>query len=152
MKEWNRKDTWKRMGKNFLVKIDRHNVEIPSDLPMCFDSEGGNRWCVYAYIYPKHPLFSKIEPDGGMFQDSTSNLPLHCGASYFEPHYYLNHESKKVELTSFQIGADYNHLHDTHYTRMETREEAYQVFADAEELFDYLSTTANPLLDKTGKS
>ncbi|MGD0022627.1 MAG: hypothetical protein ABSC54_10035 [Smithellaceae bacterium] len=138
--DWIHKDIWKIMGKDFLVQVSRHEQERPEDLPPPgFDSEGIHRWCVYAYIYPKHSLFSRFDPQGGMFQDAARSLPLHCGVSYFEPHYYLNRKSKEIELTSFEIGADYHHIHDDEYTRMETTEQAYQVFKDAEELFEFLS-------------
>ena len=46
-----------------------------------------------------------------------------------------------VDICSYQVGCDYNHLYDEQYTRMATPEEACSVFEDAEVLFDWLENT-----------
>jgi hypothetical protein len=89
-------------------------------------------WCVYAYIYPNHPHFERIQGDDWR-QESLSALPLHCGVSYFKRHW------TDEGNTSVQVGCDYNHVDDDRYTRMETKEDAASVFCDAEELFRWLA-------------
>ena len=44
-------------------------------------------------------------------------------------------------ICSIQVGADYNHLWDAHYTYLATADEANSVFVDAEELFAWLIPT-----------
>lgn len=64
----------------------------------------------------------------------TAALPLHGGPSLLRWHY---DDDRKP--TSVQIGADYNHLHDTHFSSYATADDAYEVFADAERLFNHLA-------------
>lgn len=128
MNDWDHKDVWRRRGKDFLIEITRHSVRAE-------EWEGPHRWAVYAYIYPKHPHFSAFEGPQ-MFQDAASMLPLHCGPSLLE---YPMYEGK---VTSVKVGADYHHLHDERFSRYATKDEAYEVFKDAEELFEQLQTRA----------
>jgi hypothetical protein len=130
MSAWDHKDAWRRFGKDFMVEITRHSVARPESSP--FD-DGPHRWCVYAYIYPKHPHFAAFS-GRDMWQDAAVALPLHGGPSLLRWHYNDNGEP-----TSVQVGADYNHLHDNHYTHFATAEDAYSVFLDADELFERLA-------------
>lgn len=121
---WKHKDEWKLFGKNYLVAITRHTESA-------FAGDGEHRWCVYAYIYPKHPHFSNFS-GADMWQDSATCLPLHGGPTYLEYPMYNG------EVTSVKVGCDYNHLHDTYFTHCATKEEAYEVFEDAEILYNFL--------------
>ena len=126
---WDKKDEWHRHGENFLVVV-KHSTDPPS----IFDPyEGTHRWNVYAYIYPKHWRFSLFDGQH-MYQDAASALPLHGGPSSLRWHY-----ADDGKPCSVQIGSDYNHLHDTHFSCYATAEEAWQVFDDANDLFDVLS-------------
>ena len=118
------KDCWTRRGENFNVEITRHEEE-----PM--DSDGKNRWCVYAYIFRGHPHFEKFSGDR-LWQDAASEMPLHGGASLLR---YMG-DGKKV--TTVKVGADYRHDGDD-FTHMEKPEEVPQVFRDAENLYNWLS-------------
>jgi len=130
---WNRKELWRKFGANFLVEISRH--EEPARFPSgCYDEPGPHRWCVYAYIYPKHPHFAAFDGSEDMFQEAACALPLHAGPSFCRKH--LN---AKGEVTAYQVGADYNHLYDDQFTRSGTPDEAIQVFNDADQLFERLS-------------
>ncbi len=134
--EWKHKDEWKRAGKNFLVVVSRHSEPMLYERA-CFDSEGPNRWCVYGYVYPKHPDFGKFDPN-----ESVSEQPvpgMHGGCNFFRAHSKPN-----GEITAFQFGCDYHHDGDWHFTQMVTKEDAYAVFADAAELFDYLAARDVP--------
>lgn len=129
MSDWDHKDVWRRPGKDFSIEITRHSARIMDDW------EGPHRWAVYAYIYPKNPHFSAFEGPQ-MFQDAASMLHLHCGPSLLQ---YPMYEGK---VTSVKVGADYHHLHDERFSHYATKDDAYEVFKDAEELFEQLQTRA----------
>ncbi len=133
---WDHKDLWRMNGPNFMVEVSRHSVPV-RDEGCCYDSEGPHRWCVYAYIYPKHPHFARFNGTEEMRQEAASRLPLHGGPSFCRKH--LN---AKGEVTSYQVGADYNHLHDWFFTQHATKQEAATVFSDAEELHQWLKDAA----------
>jgi hypothetical protein len=131
---WGHKDLWRKHGKDFLVEVSRHSAS-----PSSLDIDGGpHRWCVYAYIYPKHPHFSAFDTTtkATLFQEAATVLPLHGYPSLCE---YPMYDGK---VTSVKVGADYHHLHDAEFTRMATPEEAEEVFADAQRLFDWLQARA----------
>ena len=140
--DWEHKDIWKRRGHDFLVKISRHEVAVNFEEPE-WRREGPHRWAVYAYIYPKHPRFSRFVGED-MWQDAATSLDLHCYPSFLRRHYAADGSQ-----TAVQVGADYNHLHDEQYTHMATREDARSVFRDAEALFDLLSSESGqtPIAD-----
>ena len=135
MSDWNRKELWRKWGKNFSVEVSRHEEAAPKD-GCCYDSEGPHRWCIYAYVYPGHPLFAGFDATKGMWEQP--HMPGHGGVSYYRPHI----DSKTGAITSHQLGWDYHHLHDWRFTQMATPEDAREVFGDAQELFDYLETAA----------
>jgi len=124
---WDYKEEWWQRGKNFLIAVKRHE-EKPSSFSS--DEEGPHRWCVYAYIYPDHPHFAAFGETDEMYQRAATMLPLHGHPSFFH-----RHVDDGGNTTSFQVGADYHHLHDAHFTHMATKDEAAEVFADAEELY-----------------
>ena len=128
MKNWKHKEQWQKRDSNFLVEISRHEVE-KSDM---FPNDGIYRWCIYAYIYPTHPLFKNIHNED-IHQESVSKMPLHSGASLVR-----NHHDSDGEVTSIQVGADYNHLHDEQFTLIYEVEDASSIFDDAERLFEWL--------------
>jgi len=132
--EWKHKDLWISRHKDFVVEVSRHVVQIHEELDL-----GPNRWCVYVYVYPTHPLSGSIDLSGGVWQDALANLPLHGGCSFFRVH-----QQFKGEATCVQIGCDYNHYRDDHYTHMATKEEASSVFQDAEELFVWMLAKVEP--------
>jgi hypothetical protein len=122
---WDHKDVWRRRGKDFLIEVTRHSVKSVDYW------EGPNRWCVYAYIYTAHPHFAAFDGPS-IFQDATSQMHLHRGCSFLE---YPMYEGK---VTSAKVGADYHHLHDDRFTHYATASDAYEVFSDADELFEQL--------------
>ena len=128
---WKHKDVWDKKGKHFIVEVKRHEV-TPFESGGCFDSDGPHRWCVYAYIYPQHPHFSKFEGPN-MWQDAACAMPLHGGPSFLQ---YPTYEGK---VTSVKVGCDYNHLHDTRFTRYAEPKAAHEVFRDAETLYEWLT-------------
>lgn len=125
---WDHKDQWRKHGKDFLIVVERFNALSEPY------GDGPNRWCVHAYIYTKHPHFAAFEGPH-MWQEATSVMPLHGGASLLE---YPMYEGK---VTCAKVGADYHHLHDN-FTHFATKDEAAEVFADADRLFDWLQAKA----------
>ena len=129
LNSWDAVQEWHRRGENFLIVVRRSIVLDPNSI---FFS-GPNRWCVYAYIYPEHPIFSSFEGED-VRQTATSLLPLHHRASQLRWHFNF----KKMPC-SIQVGADYSHHRDDRFATFETPESAWEVFQDAEKLFDHLS-------------
>jgi len=129
---WKHVDKWVLRGDGrFVVEVSRH-----SETPSRYCEEGEHRWCVYAYVYPTHPLFAKFDKTKDIFQDCVKDAPLHWGCTLIEyPHYRSGDE---VICTSVKFGADYHHIDDGHFTFMATAAEAEGVFADAEELHAWL--------------
>jgi len=132
MNNFKHKDEWQQKSNKFNVTVSRHEV-MHSPLSS-FEPSGVHRWAVYAYIFPVHRLFEQFNDTDSFYQDVCTAMPLHSGPSYLR-----RHRGDSGEVTCYQVGADYNHLHDNSFTFMATAEEAYEVFRDAQALFDYLS-------------
>ena len=126
---WNYKEEWHKRGVDFQVMVKRWSFPESN----WTRGDGCQVWNVYAYIYPKHRLWDSFEGPN-MFQPATSALPLHCGPTFLE-----YHTGQGGKVSSLQVGSDYRHLGDEHFSHYKTREEAWEVFQDAEELFAYLS-------------
>lgn len=125
---WRHSDKWKREGKNFLVEVSRHSSpEFNSDYSEVIGQE--HRWCVYLYVYPRHPDFARFDSNGDMHSQP-----------YYECHIYVSlfrvHRDESGEITSFQLGWDYNHDGDVYYTHLAPPSAAGSVFYDANRLFD----------------
>ena len=131
MDNWRHKDIWKKNGTDFLVEVSRHSGNA-SELDL---REGPHRWCVYAYIYPKHPHFSMFNEADDLWQDATTSLPGHSYPSYLRRHVDAN-----GNVTSFQVGWDYHHDGDWMFTHDANQEDAKRQFLDAQELFDRLQS------------
>jgi hypothetical protein len=131
MNNWKHKDIWKKHGADFLVEVSRHS-EAASEIDK---REGPHRWCVYAYIYPKHPHFKKFDESDDLWQDATTSLPGHSYPSYLRRHVDAN-----GSVTSFQVGWDYHHDGDWMFTHDSTQEDARRQFLDAQNLFDRLQS------------
>jgi hypothetical protein len=135
--KWKHRDEWRQRGRDFMVMVSRHTVSTVDYW------EGPNRWAVYAYVYPKHPHFAKFEGPA-MFQDAAAIMPLHAGASFLQWH-----RDDDGKPCSVQVGADYHHLDDD-FTKYATKDEAYIVFADADNLFKWLTERADEPIPTNG--
>jgi len=131
--DWKHKDMWSIRGKDFMVQISRHGEPAHEERTGCYDEEGPHRWCVYAYIYPKHPHFAAFKGTD-LWQEAAGVLPLHAGCSFL-----TYHRGDEGQILSVQVGCDYNHLYDDRFTRQATKDEAYEVFEDAEQLVAQLT-------------
>ena len=125
-KVWDKKELWIKRHETFAVEVSRHDG-------LAYDRRGKFRWCVYAYIYPNHPLFSEIE-SGKEYEPPICDMPFHGGCTFLNAN-----RNDSGGITSWKIGCDYNRLYDDYYTHMETKEDALSVFMDAENLIAYLS-------------
>ena len=132
--KYRKTDDWKRSGENFMIVVNHHAVGKAAELER-FDSMGIHRWCIYAYIYPKHWHFGAFDGTEEMFQDAASAMPLHGGPSFLRIHM----DATKNEILSYQVGCDYSHYQDDEYTNMKNEHEAFGVFADADRLFNWLN-------------
>jgi hypothetical protein len=88
-------------------------------------------WHIYCHIFPKHPLFNKIVNND--FWDYGLNLPLHCGSTYNK----WDYDAKGVVVAK-HIGCDYQHCDDDRFGLYATKEDASEVFRDADMLIDVL--------------
>lgn len=127
---WSHKDEWKYQTRDFTVQVTRHSVYVPDFVRD--GQDGGNRWCVYAYIYPSHWRFERFDESESMSQDAASELELHGGATL------VSYHQRGDKVTSIQVGADYNHDGDNQYTFLSSKEDASSVFKDAENLIALL--------------
>lgn len=122
---WNHKDEWRRFGEGFMVSVSRHHIDSGDD---------ANRWCVYAYVYPKHRIFYELEKTSDAeIMGSCGGLSCHSYVSL-----YRVHRNDAGDVLSVQIGWDYNHDGDYRFTTYATPEAAHMVFWDAGELFKQL--------------
>lgn len=130
---YRKSENWKREGKGFMVMVN-HYTEPQREEAACFDSEGPHRWCVYAYVYPSHPHFAAFDGTETMWQGAATMMPGHSYPSFLRIH------TKQPDnaVCSYQVGWDYNHHGDWEYTRLANEHEAFGVFADADQLFDWL--------------
>lgn len=121
------KDVWIMDGRGFCVQVSRHSVDFA-------EYDGPHRWCIYAFIYPKHEHFTRFDGTEDMFQSACSALPLHAGPSFLR-----KHQNSQGEVVSYQVGCDYNHYGDDHYTHYATPEDALSIFQDACDLYAWLT-------------
>ncbi len=130
---------WTSKNHTFNVQVVNHFRDV-SATQEAFKAhgfapdDGGQRWNVYAFIFPAHPAFAlfNVESDS-FYQDVIAAMPFHSGASYIRRHF--DHLGR---VSCYQVGSDYNHLGDDRFTFMQTEEEAIKVFADAIDLTVYL--------------
>lgn len=85
--------------------------------------------CLYAYLYPNHPLFIELKTE--VFWDYDIGFSWHGGATYSRFYY-----DEKGDITVKKIGCDYSHLHDLYSICREKMH--YKPMADFEFLKKYL--------------
>lgn len=149
MNKWNKREEWKTgvyVGQKQVagVKVVRWSFHPEGDAGEDeygrFKS-GRNNWNVYAYIYPEHPLFAKFSAhttgDNGESYELTSAMPLHGGQTFYQ----LNFGAEN-RVESVQVGCDYMHCDDDRFNECATREQASEVFNDADELHAWLLARA----------
>ena len=98
MLNWKKQNAW-------VLRHTRFSIEV-NHIPR--NEYDGNRWFVYAYIYPSHPLFQLIEAEN-IFDPVLGSLTLHGGCTYNS---WCRDSSGKV--ISKKIGCDYQHEWDNY--------------------------------------
>lgn len=127
MEIWTKHTTLLRRHKTFSVEIV-HRKDEPG---MLFAGDQGNRWFIYVYLYPKHPLF-----EGNSRSDeysSETGINFHCGCTYKDRIFENNGNIKCVKL-----GCDYVHYGDDFYSEIDVTDTHNFVKSDAEEIFKTL--------------
>lgn len=127
--DWRKKTTWiKDDNGTYRVEVVHHTTQ-PSG-----DPEPVNHWAVYAFIYPRHPLFARFTGKE-MWQAATSALPGHSYCSYLE-----KHTDDDGRVCSWQVGWDYGHDGDEQYANLSADQphvvmyDAGQIIATLEEM------------------
>ena len=132
--KYGHKEEWSRRGKNFTMQIVRwETMSEESFNKMNLDIgtyTGRYVWNVYFYLFPKHRLFAET------IEDDMNDCPvnnLHYGCTFSRWHY-----NEDGEITAKQYGCDYNHYTDERFSFIKNIEDAYEIFNDAEDLFNEL--------------
>ena len=116
-----------------------HWEDAPSKLMAeTMPEQGPNHWTMYVYIYPGHRLFARMEEveSGASYGEATDSFPFHGGCTYFERSY-----DSAGNLRHAQVGCDYQHYRDERFSHYHTKEEAAEVFSDADDLLAYCEGT-----------
>lgn len=138
-----RADVWLARGSDFAVEVKHRDTGKPPY--SMWAAPGGHHWTMYAYIYPKHPLFARLRTSGErhelMYQDAANDLPLHGGPTYFMVH----RVDGQGDISSVEVGCDYQHqhLHDDMYSMAQPEEDGspnYMIADDAKTLFNHLES------------
>lgn len=135
IKDYKHKEIWCRRGKDFQIEIVRwetmseEQYNKMKSIGAAFN--GRFIWNVYCYIYPNHRLFN-VPKEEDLCDCPVNNL--HGGCTFAQWH-----RNTEGNIMSKQYGSDYNHYHDEHFTYIERPEDAFEVFNDAQELFEELS-------------
>ena len=117
---------WRYLGRKFLVQVVRSTTPPVIERTLGYVEQ---RWMLYVYIYPEHPLFDRLVQD-----KSVANvLDLHQGCNYIKVHW--DNEGKNI--TSIQLGCDFNHSHDC-LENAKDKESDREVFLHAESLYNRL--------------
>ncbi len=124
------KDEWRMVGpkNDFAVVVSRH-WKATLHPAIRETVEYVNQWCVYAYIYPAHRLFNEASKAEGWLP-AVMDLPFHGDITLKRLHF-----DEKKQISSVQLGADYNRCGDERFQRYVTKYEAHEVFRDAYNLF-----------------
>jgi len=138
--KWSHSESWTKRGDGFCVEVKRWESKkirfSPSGMESYFEGIS-NKWNVYAHIFESHPYFKRFDGED-VFQDAASALYLHCGPTFLE----------KTKI-GYKVGSDYAHLYDDHFEDIGTRDRAYEVFHDAEELFNQLQSMTGKESNRT---
>lgn len=125
-----KRESWLYRDKSntFSVEILKWSYNTDYSFPESFT------WNIYAYIYPKHALFTKIEQDKALFCDT--GLPFHGGITFN----VWSYDSNGIVFCK-KVGCDYNHCGDEKFINMVTEKDAHEIFEDAEKIIKFLKET-----------
>lgn len=126
------KTLWYHRGAGFTVEVavwsnPKEREALPTEL---LDSIPEYHWNIYVHILPKHPLFDRVVK-AELF-DYGIDIPLRWGSSYHK----WDYDSSGAVIAK-HIGCDYQHCGDGRFGNYKTREQAWEVFQDADELIEF---------------
>lgn len=126
------KTMWYHKGAGYTVEVavwsnPKERELLPQNL---LDAIPEYHWNVYVHIFPKHPVFDMVVKDE-LF-DYGADLPLHWGSSYHKWDY-----DASGTVIAKHIGCDYQHCDDDQFGKYKTKEQAWEVFRDADELIEF---------------
>ena len=123
--EYDVSETYKRTGSNFTLEV-KHWTSGCQELNIL-----NHVWNLYVYIYEKHPLFNKLENTKFLLTDFPC---MPGGVTYVKWH--GDHDSDIIHCK--QYGNDYSHIWNCGSDHWATIDDAYEVFTDATEVFNFL--------------
>ena len=115
LKEWENMESWLKKGITFNVEVKRWSYTSNKILK--------NMWNIYVYYFRLDDDFDKVKENN----DDLLGYNFHGGITYH-----------KVEDSFIRIGCDYAHAGDDRFHTYSTKEEALEVFKDADEIYQYL--------------
>ena len=94
-------------------------VELTCFLSSASADTGPFRWCLYARVFPSHPLYAELLEEAALSDDNTipqwcsalRALPLHGGCTYAS----LQVEDSRPFV---KFGSDYTHYQDEYFTKL----------------------------------
>jgi uncharacterized protein Usg len=129
-------EIWELSNSLFSVEIVRW--EMPDFAVMEW-----NVWNVYVKFFPDFPNFEMFIDSYEKFDSFNLPFKFHCGATFS----FFTYNSEG-EYLSKKFGCDYMHFGDDTIKKAKTKEEAIQVFKDAQKIHDSLvGYVLNLLLD-----
>lgn len=120
MKEWQQETNWLKREKGFNVKVKKWTMQG-------WDFENNelktkNCWNIYVSYFRDNPDFNSIKNE-----DFDFGYDFHGGITY-------TNFTENVK----EIGCDYLHCNDEKFEGFSTPKEAYEVFDDANAIYEYL--------------
>lgn len=89
-----------------------------------------NSWNIYVYLFQHHAAFNRFTGITEQnYISSDTVLDFHGGCTYFQRSW--NSEGRIVRV---KLGCDYAHYGDEQYEDFATKEDAWKVFSDAQDL------------------
>lgn len=133
---WRRKEEWVKEGKHFRVSVVHwYTDEFHGET---FYYPRKEKWNIYLYFYKNHPFFDKFTSEDIYAHEQPEPVGLHGGITF-----YRAHKDKKNEIICHEIGCDYGHYRDDRFETMVTKEDAEEIFCDAEYAFEILQNMSN---------
>jgi len=112
-------ETWTFPRCNFFTLDVKHWV-----------SGDDNKWNVYVYFYPEFPNFEDLK------EELMTPLPIEFN---WGNTYCIWNRNEKGEVFSKCYGSDYQHIHQERFAGFSTKDDAFEVFNDAEEYWTILA-------------
>jgi hypothetical protein len=121
------REIWSLDGKSFAVEVGHWKMPLI-----------GNIWNIYVVFWSDFPQFNDMQDD---FNGMIAPIEFHGGVTFHQ----FTYDSYAYCLSK-KYGCDYNHAWDSRFTAASTKEEAIEVFTDANNIFETLLQYTNQLV------